>query len=181
MKQFLDFIPLVVFFAVYQVTKDMITATATLIVMTSLQVGFMWLRYRKVEKIHLITLGAVLVFGSLTVYLQDDLFIMWKPTIVNWILALVLLGSQWFAGKNLIRTMLEASMKLPEVIWTRLNAAWALFFAATGILNLYVAFNFSQETWVNFKVFGLLGLTLGFAVLQIVFLSRHLQDEDAAE
>lgn len=178
MKQFLDFIPLIVFFAVYQFTKDMVTATGTLIVVTALQVAYMWLRYRKVEKIHLITLAAVVVFGSLTVYLQDDTFIMWKPTIVNWVLAVVLLGSHWFAGKNLIRKMLEPSMKLPEVIWSRLNMAWVMFFAVTGILNLYVAFNFSQGTWVNFKVFGLLGLTLGFAVLQIFVLSRYIENEE---
>lgn len=181
MKQFLDFIPLVIFFAVYQFTKDMVIATASLILVTALQVAFMWLRYRKVEKIHLITLAVVLVFGSLTVYLQDDRFIMWKPTIVNWILALVLLGSQWLTGKNLIRKMLEASMKLPDLVWNRLNTAWALFFIASGVLNLYVAFSFSQETWVNFKVFGLLGLTLGFAVLQIFVLSRYIEDEETAD
>jgi intracellular septation protein len=181
MKQFLDFVPLIVFFAVYQYTGDMITATVVLIVVTTVQVAFMWLRYRKVEKVHLITLAAVLVFGGLTVYLRDDTFIMWKPTIVNWILAATLLGGHLLAGKNLIRKMLESSMKLPEAIWTRLNIAWAVFFAFTGLLNLYIAFNFSQETWVNFKVFGLLALTLGFAVIQILILSRHLKDEETTE
>lgn len=181
MKQFLDFIPLVVFFAVYQYTNDIVIATGTLVIVTILQVALMWLRFRKIEKVHLITLAVVLVFGGLTVFLRDDTFIMWKPTIVNWLFAVVLIGSHLFAGKNLIRKMLESSMKLPEAIWTRLNVAWALFFAATGVLNLYVAFNFSQETWVNFKVFGLLGLTLGFALVQILMLSRHLKDEETAE
>lgn len=181
MKQFLDFIPLIIFFAVYQYTKDIVIATGTLVVVTAVQVALIWLRDRKVEKVHLITLGVVLVFGGLTVFLRDDTFIMWKPTIVNWLLAAALLVSHLFAGKNLIRKMLEPSMKLPEVVWTRLNTAWALFFAVTGVLNLYVAFNFSQEAWVNFKVFGLLGLTLGFAFLQILILSRHLKDEEAAE
>lgn len=181
MKQFLDFIPLVVFFAVYQYTSDIVVATGTLVIVTTLQVALMWLRFRKVEKVHLITLAVVLVFGGLTVFLRDDTFIMWKPTIVNWLFAVVLIGSHLFAGKNLIRRMLESSMKLPEAIWARLNVAWALFFAATGVLNLYVAFNFSQETWVNFKVFGLLGLTLGFAFIQILMLSRHLKDEETAE
>lgn len=181
MKQFLDFIPLVVFFAVYQYTKDMIAATGALIVVTTLQVAFMWLRFRKVEKVHLITLAAVLVFGSLTIFLQDDSFIMWKPTIVNWALAAVLLGSQVFTGKNLIRKMLEPNMKLAEAIWARLNVAWMLFFLSTGGLNLYIAYSFSQETWVNFKVFGLLGLTLSFAVVQIFVLSRHLKEEETVE
>lgn len=179
MKQLLDFVPLIIFFAVYQYSNDMVVATGVLIVATTLQVGFMWLKHRKVEKLYLITLGAVLIFGGMTVLLRDDTFIMWKPTIVNWILALVLLGSQWLAGKNLIRKMLEPNMALPEAIWTRLNIAWALFFGATGALNLYVAFNFSQETWVNFKVFGLLALTITFAVIQIALLSRHLKDEEA--
>lgn len=177
MKQFLDFIPLVIFFAVYQYTKDMVIATGTLILATAIQVALLWLRDRKVQKVHLITLVAVLAFGGLTVFLRDDVFIMWKPTVVNWLLAVALIGSHRFAGKNLIRKMLESNMKLPEVIWARLNMAWALFFAVTGILNLYVAFNFSQETWVNFKVFGLLGLTLGFAFLQILILSRHIKEE----
>lgn len=181
MKQFLDFVPLLVFFAAYQYTNDMVIATATLIVATSIQVAFMWLRYRKVEKIHLITLAAVVVFGGLTVFLQNDTFIMWKPTIVNWVLALGLLGSHLLVGQNLIRKMLEPSMRLPEMVWSRLNLAWVLFFVITGALNLYVAFNFSQETWVNFKVFGLLALTLGFAVVQIVVLLRHAQDEEPVE
>ena len=181
MKQFLDFVPLIIFFAVYQFTNDMVIATATLIVFTSIQVALMWLYYRKVEKVHLITLAAVLVFGGLTVFLRDNTFIMWKPTIVNWVLAIALIGSQMLAGKNLIRKMLEPSMKLPEAIWARLNITWALFFAVTGLLNLYVAFNFSQETWVNFKVFGLLALTLGFAVIQILMLSRHVIDEEHVE
>ena len=181
MKQLQDFLPLIVFFGVYQYTKDMVTATATLIVVTVLQVGFMWLRYRKIEKVHLITLAAVLVFGGLTVFLQDETFIMWKPTIVNWVMASILLGSQIFMRKNLIQKMLEPNMKLSSTIWSKLNLAWALFFIVSGILNLYVAFNFSQSTWVNFKVFGLLGLTLGFAFLQILILSRYLKDEETAE
>lgn len=178
MKQFLDFIPLIVFFAVYQYSGDMIAATIALIIVTTAQVAFMWLRFRKVEKVHLITLAAVVVFGGLTVLLNDNTFIMWKPTIVNWVLAAVLLGSHLLLGKNLIRKMLAANMKLPESIWARLNAAWILFFVLTGALNLYIAFNFSQETWVNFKVFGLLLLTLGFAVVQILLLSRHLKEEE---
>ncbi|QCF25591.1 septation protein A [Hydrocarboniclastica marina] len=178
MKQFLDFIPLIVFFAVYQYSGDMISATIALIIVTMAQVAFMWLRFRKVEKVHLITLAAVVVFGGLTVLLNDNTFIMWKPTIVNWVLAAVLLGSHLLLGKNLIRKMLAANMKLPETVWARLNTAWVLFFVLTGALNLYIAFNFSQETWVNFKVFGLLLLTLGFAVAQILLLSRHLKEEE---
>ncbi|MAL98667.1 MAG: septation protein A [Alteromonadaceae bacterium] len=178
MKQFLDFIPLIVFFAVYQYSGDMISATIALIIVTTAQVAFMWLRFRKVEKVHLITLAAVVVFGGLTVLLNDNTFIMWKPTIVNWVLAAVLLGSHLLLGKNLIRKMLAANMKLPETVWARLNTAWVLFFVLTGALNLYIAFNFSQETWVNFKVFGLLLLTLGFAVAQILLLSRHLKEEE---
>ncbi|MFE8071535.1 septation protein A [Marinobacteraceae bacterium S3BR75-40.1] len=177
MKQLLDFFPLIVFFGFYQFGKDIVLATGALMVATVVQVGFMWLRYRRVERIHLITLGAVMVFGGLTVALDNDLFIKWKPTIVNWLLALILFFSPLVARRNLIQKMLEHQITAPVPVWRNLNLAWATFFALSGALNLYVAFSFSQETWVNFKVFGLLGLTLAFSVFTILYLSRHLKEQ----
>lgn len=177
MKQLLDFFPLLVFFGFYQYSKSIVTATAALIVATVIQVSYLWLRHRKVEKTQLITLVVVLVFGGLTVALHDDTFIKWKPTIINWLLAIVLLGSQWFAGKNIIRGMLEKEINLPKPVWSHLNLAWALFFVLSGILNLYVAFSFSEPVWVKFKVFGLFGLTILFAILQVAYLSRYFKHE----
>ena len=177
MKQFLDFFPLLVFFGFYQYSHDIVTATAALIVATLLQVGYLWWRHRRVEKMHLITLAVVLIFGGLTVALHDDTFIKWKPTIINWLFAAALLGSQWIARTNIIRRMLEKEISLPEPVWGHLNLAWSVFFIVSGALNLYVAFTFSQQTWVNFKVFGLFGLTILFAICQVAWLSRYFKNE----
>ena len=146
-----------------------------------LQVAFLWVRDRRVEKMHLITLVLILVFGGLTVALKDDTFIKWKPTILNWLFTCVLLFSDWVLGKNLIRKMLEANISLPDPIWRNLNTAWSIFFLICGGLNLYVAYSFSQETWVNFKVFGLLALTLVFAVSQMAILSRFIKEPDQSD
>lgn len=181
MKFLTDFFPLVVFFTVYQISKDLITATGALIAATLVQVAYIWIRHRKVEKMHLITLAFVVILGGATVLLQDATFIKWKPTVVNWILALVFIGSEFIGDKNIIRRMLEANIELPQNIWRNLNIAWAGFFILSGILNLYVAFNYDQETWVNFKVFGLLGLTIIFVIIQGFYMSRYLSEESPDE
>ncbi|PID41565.1 MAG: septation protein A [Proteobacteria bacterium] len=181
MKAFTDFFPLILFFAAYQYTKDIITATATLIVGTAIQVTFLWLKYRRVEKMHLITLVMVVIFGGLTVAFRDPTFIIWKPTAINWLFALVFFGSEFIGDKNIIRRMLESNLDLPELVWRNLNMAWAIFFFVAGALNIYVAFNFSQEFWVNFKVFGLLGLTFTFVIIQGLFLSKYLSNEPDEE
>ncbi|MDX5300175.1 MAG: septation protein A [Gammaproteobacteria bacterium] len=178
MKQLIDFLPLLAFFGFYQYTGDIVFATGVLIIATLLQVGWMWLRYRRVERMHLITLVLVVLFGGLTVWLQDDTFIKWKPTILYGIFAAALLISEYALGKNLIKAMLSANIQLPDPVWRNLNLAWALFFVFGGTLNLYVAYAFSQETWVNFKVFGLLALTLVFAFAQMLVLSKYVKDSD---
>ncbi|MCP5208943.1 MAG: septation protein A [Hahellaceae bacterium] len=181
MKAFTDFFPLIVFFAAYQYSKDIILATGTLIVATTLQVAFLWVKYRRVEKMHLITLALVVVFGGLTVLLKDDMFIKWKPTVINWLFAVVFLGSQFFGQKNVLQRMLDTNMDLPLHIWRNLNFAWVGFFVFSGALNLYVAFTFDQETWVNFKVFGLLGLTFAFVIIQGLLLSKYISEPETAE
>lgn len=181
MKQLVDFLPLVIFFGFYQYTGNIITATMALMVGTLAQILFVWLRWKKVEKTHWITLILVLAFGGLTVALRDDTFIKWKPTILNWLFAVALLVSQALFNKNLIQKMLEKNLRLPDLIWKQLNLAWALFFTVSGALNLYVAFSFSQAAWVNFKVFGLVGLTLLFVVIQMLFLSRYVKEEEDSE
>ncbi len=175
MKFLLDFFPILLFFVAYQL-YDIYVATAVAIAGSLIQVGFAWLVRRRVEKMHLITLGLLVVFGGLTLALRDPLFIKWKPTVVNWLFAIVFLGSQYVGKKNMVARMMDHAVDLPALIWNRLNAAWALFFFASGVANLYVAFNFAEETWVSFKLFGMLGLTLVFVLLQAFYIARHVQD-----
>lgn len=181
MKFLFDFFPVLVFFIVYKVTDNIYHATAVLIGATILQVGYTWLKERRVQRSHLITLLFVVVLGGLTLAFHDDTFIMWKPTVVNWIFAVVLLGSEFVGDKNILQRMLEANLELPSNAWRNLNLAWVCFFTISGILNLYVAYNFSQEFWVNFKLFGLLGLTIIFVVIQVLFLSRYLDATESSD
>jgi len=176
MKQLIDFIPLLVFFLVYKL-EDIYWATGSLIIATALQIAITWLKWRKLEKMHLITFVMVLFFGSLTMIFRDDTFIKWKVTVVYGLFSLVLLVSQLAFNKPLIRSMFGGNIELPDQQWKVLGYAWALFFCSCALLNLYVAFNFEQQVWVNFKVFGLLGLTFTFALGSGVYLWRHLPEE----
>jgi intracellular septation protein len=179
MKKILfDFFPIAIFFAVYKYTGDMITATAVLIPVSIIQVAYAYWRTRKIEKMHLVTLALIVVLGGATVIFENKAFIQWKPTIVNWLFAIVFLGSQFIGAKNILQRMMSGQIKLPSAIWTRLNYIWVVFFIFSGAINLYVAFSghFSEEAWVNFKLFGMLGLTLVFIILQGVYLSRHIEE-----
>ena len=176
MKQFFDFIPLLVFFAVYKF-YDIYTATAALMVVTVLQIAITWFTLRKLEKSHLFTLVAVLGFGSMTLFFHNDAFIKWKVTVINLLFSGALLVSQLVFKKPLIKQMLGKEMQLPDAIWSRVNLAWAGFFAVAAATNTYIAFHLPQEVWVNFKVFGLLGMTLLFTVATVFYLYRHLPAE----
>lgn len=156
----------------------MITATAVLIPVSIIQVAYAYWRTRKIEKMHLVTLALIVVLGGATVIFENKAFIQWKPTIVNWLFAIVFLGSQFIGAKNILQRMMSGQIKLPSAIWTRLNYIWVVFFIFSGAINLYVAFSghFSEEAWVNFKLFGMLGLTLVFIILQGVYLSRHIEE-----
>ena len=176
MKFLYDFFPIVLFFIAYKL-YGMYVATAVIIVASLLQVGFSWFRHRKVEKMHLITLVIVLVFGGLTLILQDPVFIKWKPTVVNWLFATAFLGSQFIGAKTLVERMMSTQIDLPPPVWRRLNLTWIVFFVVSGAANIYVAYNFSEDTWVNFKLFGVLGLTIAFIIVQAFYISRHLPDE----
>lgn len=174
MKFLYDFLPILLFFIAYKL-YDIYVATAVAIVATAVQVGVSWLRHRKVERMPLITLGLLVVLGGATLVLRDATFIKWKPTAVNWLFGAVFLGSQFIGRKTIVERMLGANLDLPAPVWVRLNLAWALFFFAMGVVNLYVAFNFDENTWVNFKLFGMLGLTLAFVVGQGFYLARHIK------
>ncbi len=177
MKFITDLFPVILFFIAYQI-YDIYVATAVAIAASFAQVGFSWLKHRSVPKMHLITLGLLVFFGGLTLILRDPLFIKWKPTVVNWLFAVAFLGSQFIGEKPLVERMMGKSVALPHKIWQNLNFAWVLFFIGSGALNLYVAFNYEEATWVNFKLFGLMGLTIAFIIGQALYLSRYIAEGD---
>lgn len=215
MKFLLDFFPVLLFFVAYKV-YDIYIATGVAIAASGLQVGWFWLRHRRAETMHLVTLGLLVVFGGLTIMLQDRTFIMWKPSIVNWLFAAAFLISQFIGERPLIERMMAHAIDVPKGIWRRLNLLWILFFTLSGIANLIVASGFfsaehalieatgltevdlsrcteefsgnlltlcqaahdRESTWVNFKLFGMMGLTLAFVVAQAFYLARHVRDTD---
>jgi intracellular septation protein len=185
MKFLFDVFPLLLFFAAFKL-YDIYVATAVAIAASFVQVGLYWWKKRKFETMHLITLAVIAVFGGLTLLLHDDTFIKWKPTLVYWIFALLVLGSHFIGGKTVMERLLSAQIALDARLWRHYNLSWGLFFAVAGALNLYVAFFYAldqaadvrQATWVNFKVFGLMGLTLAFAVVQALVLARHIKPHE---
>jgi intracellular septation protein len=206
MKVLFDLFPVLLFFAAYTAAKrapdtasamvssllgalgagasisaeqgPILLATAVAIVATICQVGWLLLRKRKVDAMLWISLAIIVVMGGATLLLRDPTFITWKPTVLFWAFAVVLLGADLLLSKNMIRSMMQGQMSLPDVVWTRLNLSWVLFFAVMGVANLYVAYNYSESTWVNFKLFGGIGLMVVFVVIQGVMLSRFLEGEE---
>lgn len=173
MKLLFDFFPILLFFIAYKL-YDIYVATAVLMVAVVVQVGWSWHRHRRVETMYWVTLGLTLVFGGATLLLQDETFIKWKPTLVNWLFALAFLISQYVGPKPILQRMMANNFDLPSPIWVRLNWIWIIFFTAIGAVNLYVAFHFDTNTWVNFKLFGMMGLTILFVIGQGFYLSRHI-------
>src|SRR4030066_1025352 len=153
-----------------------LNATAIAIVATFVQIGWVWFRHGKVDTMLWVSLGLIVVFGGPPLWLHDPTFIKWKPTVLYWLFAVTLLVSDYVFKKNLISVMMKGQVKLPSPVWRRLNLSWVLFFAGMGVLNLYVAFNYSESTWVNFKLFGFMGLMLVFIVLQGLMLSKHMEE-----
>lgn len=180
MKLLFDFFPIVLFFAAYKL-EGIYVATGVAIAATLLQVSYLWWRHRRVEGMHLVTLGLIVILGGATLYLHDEQFIKWKPTVINWLFAAVFLFSQFIGDKPVIQRMMAGNIELPQTIWYRLNLSWALFFLILGAVNLFVVYNFDTDVWVNFKLFGMLGLTVAFALLQAVFLTRYLPDPESTK
>ncbi|QIK37990.1 septation protein IspZ [Caldichromatium japonicum] len=217
MKLLRDLLPVLLFFAVYQFS-GIYWATAAAIAVAVAQGVWTWMHERRIEPLPLATLVILLVFGSLTIALQDPIFVMWKPTLVNWLLAAAFIASHWLGERPLIERLMGQAVALPRPVWCRLNAAWSVFWFALGLLNLFVVYIGSgfypayqalraatgttgidlagclshyagstlalceqaqraESIWVNFKLFGLMGLTIAFVIAQAVYLARHLPDE----
>ncbi len=202
MKFLYDFFPVLLFFAVYKfygdippqaiegvnsafflsltpgkATDAIFLATAVAIIASFIQVALYWIRQRRVERMHIVSLVLITVFGGATLTLQDPVFIKWKPTILNWAFALVFFGSQFVGKKTLVERMMSHAIVVPGIIWHRVNLAWVVFFLVAGLTNLYVAYTFSEATWVDFKLFGLMGMTFVFVLAQALYLARYMEPQ----
>ena len=178
MKLLIDFFPIVLFFLSYKLF-GIYVATAIAIFSSCLQVLYHRFKHQHFEKMHLISFGIISLLGGATLFFHNPWFIKWKPTGIYWITAMIFILSSLVARKKpLIQRMLESHFRLPTKIWHRLNYAWALFFIVMGLLNLYVAYYYSTDVWVNFKLFGGAGVTAAFVCLQAFYLSKHVLGAD---
>lgn len=180
MKFLFDVFPVVLFFVAFKLT-DIYVATGVAIAASVVQVAWLKLTGKRVDPMLWASLGIIVVFGGATLFLQDETFIKWKPTVLYWLFGVVLTASATLFNKNLIRAMLGKQMELPDPVWARLNLSWVAFFLTMGVLNLYVAYNFATDFWVNFKLFGGIGLMVLFVVAQSFFLARYVAEEKPEE
>jgi intracellular septation protein len=176
MKLLFDFFPILLFFIAYKFA-GIYVATAIAIITSFVQVAYHFIRYRRFENMQLLTLVLIAVLGGATIWLHDEMFIKWKPTVINWVLAILFFTSHWIGKQPLIKRLMQDHVELPNTVWRRLNFSWIGFFFLTGLANLYVVYNFDTDTWVNFKLFGILGLTLIFVILQSIYLAKHIKHE----
>ena len=194
MKQLAEFIPIALFFIVYQLKGEQVSvagweytfdgifsATAVLMVATALQVAVTYAITREFEKRLLWLLLAVVVFGGATLLFRNQMFIQWKPTIFNWALALAFGASQFIGDKNLMERTLGSQIHLPKPVWNKLNLLWVSNFAVVGGLNLVVAYGFSEETWVSYKLYSAIGFTLLLTILTALLISPHLKEEQVVD
>ncbi len=180
MKLLVDFFPIILFFVAFKFA-GIYVATGVAIAATVVQIA--WLRHRhgKVEPMQWVSLGVIVVFGGATIALQNETFIKWKPTVLYWLMAGTLMAGQLVFHKNLLKSLMGSQMELPEAAWRVTNWSWIFFLTAMGVVNLWVAFNFDTNTWVNFKLFGGLGLMALFVIGQAVYLGRYLKADQVGE
>jgi intracellular septation protein len=175
MKLLYDFFPLLCFFIAYKLF-GIYVGTAVLIIASAIQVGYSWFKYRKIIPMHLVAFILLLIFGGMTLWLHDAEFLKWKVSLVNWLFAGIFFASQLF-GTPIIQRLMASNLSLPRLVWQRLNALWGLFFLVLGCLNYFVMHHYSTEVWVEFKVFGILGLTVVFIIIQAIYLYPHLKTD----
>jgi intracellular septation protein len=207
MKILFDFLPIVLFFGMFKYAEantawsaqtatdwlgfmvsggvvgpaeaPVLLATVVVILATLAQILWLVARGRKIDTMLWVSLGLVTLLGGATIYFHSESFIKWKPTVLYWVMGGTLLVGQLVFGKNGIQSLMGAQMSLPDAVWRKVNYSWIGFFAVMGVLNLWVAFNFPTATWVNFKLFGGLGLMLVFVLAQAVFLNKHVKTEES--
>lgn len=177
MKFLFDFFPILLFFIAYKF-GGIYVATGVAIVASFVQIGWVMARGKKVETMMWISLAIIVVFGGATLLLHNETFIKWKPTVLYWLFAAILLGGSWLFNKNIIRAMMAKQVSLPEPVWNKLNLSWAGFFIVMGATNLYVAYNFSTDVWVDFKLFGSTAMMLVFVIAQSLILAKHMNNEE---
>lgn len=176
MKVLFDFLPIVLFFIVYKFF-DLYVATAVAMLASLSQVIIYRLKFQRYEKMHLISLAIIIILGGATLFFHNPWFIKWKPTGIYWLSAMVFFSSSYIGSKPLIQKMMETNVNLSMKIWYRLNTAWGLFFVVMGALNLYVAYYYDTDSWVNFKLFGGVGLTVLFVLIQAFYLTKHMDEK----
>jgi intracellular septation protein len=177
MKILFDLFPVILFFATFKFSDDIFLATGVAIIATFVQVAWVKFHRGKVDNMLWVSLGIITVMGGATLLLHDENFIKWKPTVLYWLFTLVLVLSDVFFKKNLIRSFLQEKVTLPSRVWTQMNYSWGLFFAVLGFINLYVAYNYSLDSWVNFKLFGFSALMFVFILLQAAWMSKYTDDD----
>lgn len=180
MQLFVDYLPILIFFGAY-FYEDIYFATTVLMVVMPIIMVLQWLVTRKLNRIYAASTALVLVLGGATLLLRNPLFLYWKPTVLNWAIALAFLGSQFIGAKPFVQRMMGEAAKLRDDQWQRLNLIWVIFFFAVGGINIYVAYSFSEPTWVKFKLFGMLGLTFAFVVIQTLWLMRTMNSNESVE
>lgn len=176
MKLLFDLFPVILFFVAFKFWGIYI-ATSVAIGATIVQIAWAKYRHGKVDVMMWISFVIIVVFGGATLLLHDETFIKWKPTVLYWLFSAILLFSNLLFKKNLMRSLLQEKMALPIHAWNRLNLSWSLFFAALGFINLYVAFNYSTDSWVNFKLFGFTGMMFIFIMAQGAWLSKYIDEK----
>ena len=178
MKLLIDFFPIILFFAAFKV-GGIYVATGVAIAATIVQIA--WLRHStgRIEPMQWVSLGVILVFGGATIALHNETFIKWKPTVLYWLMGASLMAGQLVFGKNLLKSVMGSQMELPEGAWRLANWSWIAFFAVMGALNLWVAFHYDTDTWVNFKLFGGMGLMVLFVIGQAIWLGRYVKADSA--
>jgi intracellular septation protein len=180
MNALFDFFPIIIFFIAFKIYGIYI-ATAAVIVASTLQIAIFWLRFRRFELTHVITFAIVFILGGATIITKDPSFIKWKPTVVSWLMVTVFIGMHFFGKKSLLQYMLDKKITLEKAVWNKLNWNWMIFLTLVGAINLYVAYHFSTAAWVNFKVFGVLGATIIFSVLQSIYINKHMTEQPQQE